>query len=78
MLNLREIINSLIEEFKENPISVIKLYIYKSIRALYGTDSQRNEVIISIIQIFYFKFLLIYSIILVRKSYSLMSLIYFL
>lgn len=64
---LGDIISTLFSEFKDNPITVIKLYLYKSLRALYGTDSQRNEIPISIIQIFYFT-LIISSIIIVRKN----------
>lgn len=64
---LNIILKVLVNELKNNPLSVIKLYIYKSIRSLYATDSQRNEREIFIIQIFYL-LLILYSIVLVIKN----------
>jgi len=54
-----EVLSVVIYEFYNNPIDVIKLYLIKFSRAFYATDSQRNENIIFIIQVFYLNFLFI-------------------
>jgi 4-amino-4-deoxy-L-arabinose transferase-like glycosyltransferase len=60
-ITTKQVMRLVLAEFEKHPLTVIKLFAIKAVRSWYGTNSNRYELIIIIIQAFYLALMVIAS-----------------